>query len=96
MAFQAAEIPADVANLKLVIQASEPQGNGITRAYSKASAFGSPVTPVSTAIDIKASYDAKCSAPSAGNPKVFFKYFYVNTATGEKSGEKMASVVLSA
>ena len=95
MTFQLAEIPADVANLKLVIQASEPQGNGITRAYSKASAFGSPVTPVSTAIDIKAGYDAKCGAPSAGHPKVFFKYFYVNTATGEKSGEKMASVVLA-
>ena len=32
-------------------------------------------------------YEAKCGAPTAGNPKVFFKYFYVNTATGEKSGE---------
>ena len=40
--------------------------------------------------------DYKNGAPSAGAPKVFFKYFYVNTATGEKSGEKMASAVLSA
>ena len=96
MTFQLASIPSDVTNLKLVIQASEPQGNGITRAYSKAAAFADPYTPVATAIDIKASYDAKCGAPSAGYPKVFFKYFYVNTATGEKSGEKMASVVLSA
>ena len=89
------ESPADVTNLKLVIQASEPQGRGITRAYSKAAAFGDPLTPVSTAIDIKSAYDAKCGAPSAGAPKVFFKYFYVNTATGEKSGEMLASAELS-
>ena len=96
MTFQLASIPSDVTNLKLVIQASEPQGNGITRAYSKAAAFADPYTPVATAIDIKSAYDAKCGAPSAGYPKVFFKYFYINTATGEKSGEKMASVALSA
>ena len=46
--------------------------------------------------DIKSAYDNKNGAPSAGAPKAFFKYFYVNTATGEKSGEKMASAVLSA
>ena len=68
-------------NLKLVIQASDPQGNGITRAYSKAAAFDDPSTPVATAVDIKAKYDAKCGTPSAGSPKVFFKYFFVNTAT---------------
>ena len=96
MTFQLADIPSDVTNLKLIIQASEPQGNGITRAYSKAAAFGDPLTPVTTAIDIKSDYDGKCGAPSAGYPKVFFRYFYVNTATGEKSGEKMASAVLSA
>lgn len=95
MTFTLADIPSDVTNLKLVIQASEPQGNGITRAYSKASAFDDPYTPVTTAIDIKAKYDAKCGAPSAGSPKVFFKYFYVNTATGEKSGEVLAQAKLS-
>ena len=36
MTFTLASIPDDVTNRKLVIQASEPQGNGITRAYSKA------------------------------------------------------------
>ena len=56
-----------------------PSGNGITRAYSKAAAFDDPYTPVITAIDIK----AKCGAPSAGSPKVFFKYSYVNTASRE-------------
>ena len=35
------------------------------------------------------------TAPSAGNPKVFIKYFFVNAATGEKSGEKIVSAVLS-
>ena len=96
MTFTLASIPASVTNLKLIIQASEPQGNGITRAYSKAAAFGDPLTPVTTAINIKSDYDAKCGAPSAGSPKVFFKYFYVNTATGEKSGEVLAQAKLSA
>ena len=96
MTFQLADIPSDVTYLKLIIQASESQGNGITRAYSKAPAFGEPITPVSTAIDIKSDYDKKCGTPSAGYPKIFLRYFYVSTATGEKSGEKMASAVLSA
>lgn len=87
MTFTLSAIPSDVSNLKLVIQASEPQSNGITRAYSKAAAFDDPMTPVTTAIDIKAKYEAKNGAVSAGLPKVFFKYFYVNTATGEKSGD---------
>ena len=95
MTFQLATIPSDVTNLKLVIQASEPQSNGISKAYSKAAAFDDPITPVATAIDIKAKYDAKCGAPSTGFPKVFFKYFYINTATGEKSAEMLVSAVLS-
>ena len=33
--------------------------------------------------------------PSSGSPKVFFKYFYINTATGEKSGEVLAQAKLS-
>ena len=95
MTFTLASIPASVTNLKLIIQASEPQGNGITRAYSKAAAFGNPLTPVTSAINIKSDYDAKCGAPSAGSPKVFFKYFYVNIATGEKFGEVLAQAKLS-
>ena len=94
MTFTLPTIPSDVTNLKLIIQASEPQSNGVTRAYSKAAAFGEPLTPVTTAIDIKSDYDGKNGAPSAGRPKVFFRYFYVNSATGEKSGEKYASAVL--
>ena len=80
--FTLESIPASVADLKLVIFTSDPQSNGISRAYSKAAAFDDPQTPVTTAIDIKAAYEAKYGAVSAGNPKVSFKYFYVNTATG--------------
>jgi hypothetical protein len=95
MTFQLDDVPAESANLKLVILASEPQGNGITKAYSKAAAFDAPCNVTDEDIDIKAKYDAKYGAPSAGAPKVFFKYFFVNTVTGEKSGEKMVSAVLS-
>ena len=95
MTFQLDDVPAESANLKLVILASEPQGNGITKAYSKAAAFDAPCNVTDEDIDIKSKYDAKYGAPSAGAPKVFFKYFFVNTVTGEKSGEKMVSAVLS-
>jgi hypothetical protein len=95
MTFTLSSIPDSVTNLKLVIQASEPQSNGITRAYSKAAAFDDPYTPVDTAIDIKAKYEAKNGAVSAGLPKVFFKYFYVNTATGEKSGDVLVQGVFA-
>lgn len=53
------------------------------------------MTPVTTDINIKAKYDAKCGTPNAGNPKVFFRYFYVNTATGEKSGDVYAQAKLT-
>ncbi len=95
MTLQLASIPASVANIKLIIQASVPQSNGVTRAYSKAASFADPYTPVATAIDIKAAYDAKNGAPTAAAPKVFFKWFYVNTVTGEKSGEMMGYAKLA-
>lgn len=95
MSFTLASVPADVTNLKLVILASAPQSNGITRAYSKCVTIDAPITPVDTAIALKTAYDAKYGAPNAAAPKVFFKWFYVNTATGEKSGEMMASAILA-
>lgn len=88
-------IPADVTNLKLIVQASAPQSNGISDAYAKAAAIGSPITPVDTAIVLKTDYDAKYGAPSTATPKVFVKWFYVNTATGEKSGEMMGLATLA-
>lgn len=93
--FELENVPANAENLKLVVLASEPLGNGITRAYAKASGFLSPFTPVAEEeVNLKAQYDSKYGAPSAGTPKVFLRYFFVNTATGEKSGEMLAQVKL--
>ena len=77
-----------------MILASEPQGNGIRGAYSKAASFTTLLTPVTSAIDIKDDYDKKNGTPTAGKPKVFFRYFYINTATGEKSADMFASAKL--
>lgn len=88
-------VPLDVTNLKLIVKASMPQSNGISDAYARATIITSPLTPVDTAIDLKTDYDAKYEAPNASAPKVFVKWFYVNTATGEKSGEMMGLATLS-
>ena len=93
--FELENIPADTANLKLVILASEPQSNGVTRAHSKAAGIIAPFTPeAETPVDLKTAYTAKCGYPSAAAPRVFVKYFLVNTVTGEKSGEMMQAVRL--
>ena len=88
--FELEQVPAAAADLRLVVCASAPQGNGITRAYSKAAVIGGPFAVEATEIDIKAAYETKNGAPTATAPKVFMKYFFVNTKTGEKSGEMMA------
>ena len=46
--------------------------------------------------DIKAAYDNKNGAPSAGRPKIFMRYFYVNAVTGEKSADILKEVELGA
>ena len=43
-----------------------------------------------TAINIAADYVAKHGAPSAAAPKIFFRYYFVNSSTGEKSGTILA------
>ena len=86
--------PANAGNLRLIVQASAPQSNGISRAYSKASQIGEPLAAASEVYDLKASYDEKNGAPTTAAPKVFMKYFFVNTVTGEKSGEMLAVVSL--
>ena len=45
-------------------------------------------------INIKDDYEAVHGAVTEAAPKVFLKYFYVNTKTGEKSGEMLATVKL--
>ena len=67
----------------------------MTRAYSKAVQIGDPRDVVDGAIDIKTDYEATHGAVNEAAPKVFLKYFYVNTKTGEKSGEMMAMITLN-
>ena len=86
--------PAGAADLKLVVMASAPQSNGISRAYSKAAQIGEPLVAASEIYDLKTDYDAKNGVPTAAAPKVFMKYFFVNTKTGEKSGDMLAVVSL--
>lgn len=93
--FTLASIPSSVSNLKLVIQASAPQSGGISNAFAKASSFSEPMSVVSTAISLKSDYDAKNGAPTSAAPKVFLRYFYVNTATGEKSGDMLVEARLT-
>lgn len=86
--------PEGVENLKLIVQASAPQSNGVTRAYSKAVQIGGPLEAVTEEYDLKKDYDEKHGAPNAASPKVFIKYFFVNTVTGEKSGEMLVLATL--
>ena len=74
--------------------ASAPQSNGISRAYSKASQIGEPLEAVCEEYGLKTAYDEKNGVPTSAAPKVFMKYFFVNTVTGEKSGEMLAVVSL--
>lgn len=91
--FQLPSVPADVTGLKLVIMASAPQSNGISNAYAKAVQIGGVREVVSTSIDILSDYAALFGEPGEAAPKVFMKYFFVNSATGEKSGEMLHMAV---
>ena len=68
------------------------QSNGVTRTHAKASGIKLVEEPTADAIDIRADYVAKYGAPSAAAPKIFFRYYYVNSSTGEKSGTMLAEV----
>ena len=91
---QLTDMPENVADLRLIIQASAPQSNGISRAYSKAVQIGAAREVVDEMINIKDDYEAVHGAVTEAAPKVFLKYFFVNTKTGEKSGEMLATVKL--
>ena len=80
----------DNGGIFLVIEATEGQSNGVTRAHSKAVAIKLVEEPDDTAINIAADYVAKHGAPSAAAPKIFFRYYFVNSSTGEKSGTMLA------
>ena len=81
---------ADNGGIFLVIEATEGQSNGVTRAHGKAVAVKLVEEPDATAVDIRADYVAKHGAPSAAAPKIFFRYYFVNSSTGEKSGTMLA------
>ena len=86
--------PDNAADLKLIIMASAPQSNGVTRAYGKVVRIAQPLEAVCEEYDIKEDFDNKHGAPNAAAPKTFMKYFFVNTKTGEKSGEMLTLVTL--
>ena len=87
---------ADNGGIFLVIEASEGQSNGVSRAHSKAAAIKMVEEPTAAAIDIRADYVAKNGAPRAAAPKIFFRYYYVNSSTGEKSGAMLADTTWTA
>ena len=96
LTFKLDAIPDDVTNLRLVIEASEGQSNGVSRAHSKASQIKLVAAPSTAAVDIKADYEAKNGVLGAGAPKVFFRYYFVNAVTGEKSGVMLAETIWTA
>ena len=80
----------DNGGIFLVIEATEGQSNGVTRAHSKAVAIKLVEEPTATAVDIRADYVAKNGAPSAAATKIFFRYYLVDSSTGVKSQVMLA------
>ena len=64
--------------------------NGVSRAHSKAAAIKLVEEPTAAAVDIRADYVAKNGAPSAAAPKIFFRYYLVDSSTGVKSQTMLA------
>lgn len=81
-------------DLRLVILATKPQSNGVVTGVGRGSAFSAPIVLDGTSVNIGPGYVAKYGYPSAGTPKVFFRYFLVNPATGEKSLEMLTNGIL--
>ena len=67
-----------------------PFFTAIPAAIIKAVQIGDPRDIVDEMIDLKTDYIAVHGEVTEAAPKVFLKYFFVNTATGEKSGEMLA------
>ena len=73
-------------------QASAPQSNGIIHAYNKAVQIGTAREVADAMINLMDDYEAVHGAVTDATPKVFLKYFFVNSKTGEKSGEMPTTV----
>ena len=90
--FKLNQAPYDNGGLYLVIEASEGQSNGVSRAHAKAAAIKMVEEPGDEVIDIRAEYVAKNGALNAAAPKVFFRYYFVDSNTGVKSQAMLAQV----
>ena len=88
--FKLDQAPADNGGIFLVIEATEGKSNGVSRAHASAAAIKLVEEPTSSAVDIRADYVAKNGAPSAAAPKIFFRYYLVDSSTGVKSQVMLA------
>lgn len=94
--FRLGSIPEGAAGLKLVIMATGPQTVGTVTGVGRGSTFCEPLVPSVGAVNLLQAYAGKFGMPNVGKPKVFLRYFYVNPATGEKSGEQLLPAFYSA
>ena len=88
--FKLDQAPADNGGIFLVIEATEGKSNGVSRAHASAAAIKLVEEPTAAAVDIRADYVAKNGAPSAAAPKIFFRYYLVDSSTGVKSQVMLA------
>ena len=94
--FRLNSVPEQAAGLRLVIMATGPQTVGTVTGVGRGSTFCEPLVPTAGAVNLLQAYAGKFGMPNAGKPKVFLRYFYVNPATGEKSGEQLINAFYSA
>ena len=88
--FKLDQAPADNGGIFLAIEATEGKSNGVSRSHASAAAIKLVDEPTATAVDIRADYVAKNGAPSAAAPKIFFRYYFVDSSTGVKSQAMLA------
>ena len=94
--FKLDRAPVDNGGLYLVIEATAGMSNGVSRAHKKAAAIMNVEEPTAAVVDIHAAYQAKYGSLNASAPKVFFRYFFVDSTTGVKSQEMLAECKWSA
>ena len=80
--------------LRLVVMATAPQTVGTVTGVGRGSTFCEPLQPTAAAVNLMQQYQAKFGMPNQSKPKVFLRYFYVNTLTGEKGPERLQTVIL--
>ena len=88
--FKLDQAPAHNGGIFLVIEATAGTSNGASRSHASAAAIKLVEEPTATGVDIRADYVAKNGAPSAAAPKIFFRYYFVDSSTGVKSQAMLA------